>query len=166
MSKEVIQKLLITLLMVVWYVWMPQRGYIYSTENATHITYILCHANLWHLAANLFVLWMIRGKLYLPSSIMIAFLASYLPAFGSVWEGLVLNTPTVGCSGMLFAMCGTKWGRYIWHESDSEKQRKLTKDFLLKIVPFTLVGALIPHFNWSLHLYCLMAGFVYGRCRR
>lgn len=166
MSKELIQKVLITLLLVAWYIWMPQQGYIYDHDDAAHFSYILCHANVWHLAGNLFVLWMIRGNLYLPSSLVIAILASFAPAFGSVWDSFTLDAPTMGCSGVIFAMCGVKWGKYIWRETDKQKKQKLTNDFLLKAVPFTLAGMLISHINWSLHLYCLMAGFVYGRCRR
>lgn len=166
MSRELKEKLLVTLMLVAWYIWMPQVGYTSSIEGSEHFTYMLCHANIWHLAGNVFVLWMIPGKLYLAGSIVIAFLSTYLPALGSVWDGLLFDGQTMGFSGVLFAIAGVQWGKHIWLQSSRYKQRKETWTFLTKALPWTLAGVLIPHINWSIHLYCMMFGFIYGRCRR
>ncbi len=159
-------KILVTLVLVFWYVAMPQKGYMPFSTDYTHITYMLCHANVWHLAANIFVLWMIREKLYLVSSIVIAFLFSYVPVAGTIWDSFVFADQTMGFSGVLFAICGIKWGRYIWWQNSQVEKRASTKAFLYKALPWAFIGVLIPHVNWSLHLYCMLAGFVYGRCRR
>ena len=163
MKRGTIEKTLVTLVLVSWYVWMPQRGYVSGCEDIPgHYLYMLSHANVWHLTGNLFVLWLMKGKLHLPSSLLIAVLASFVPAVGTVWDGFVPSGVTLGFSGVLFAMIGINWGIYV---GDARYQRSAVSDFCIKVLPFALVGVLIPHVNWCIHLYCLLAGFVYGRYR-
>ena len=166
MSRETTEKLLVSVVLIAWYICMPQVGYTGDMESPAHLTYMLSHANIWHLAGNVFVLWMMRGRLHLLSVIAIAFLASFIPSIGSVWDGFAFDGQTMGFSGAIFAIAGIQWGRYIWRQNNNEKQQEATKAFLTKALPWAIVGVLIPHINWSLHLYCMMAGFIYGRCRR
>ncbi len=165
MSREVIEKLIMSALLIAWYIWMPQVGYTDDINSPAHVTYLLCHTNIWHLAGNVFVLWMMPGRLWLLSSLMIAFLCSFIPVPGSVWDGFMFDGQTMGFSGVLFAIAGTQWGYHIRYSYD-EKRKTAQKAFLTKALPWAIVGVLIPHINWSLHLYCMMAGFIYGRCRR
>jgi hypothetical protein len=72
---------------------------------------------------------------------------------------------TLGFSGVLFAIVGTKWGLYIgeWSRQGATPMvRKYAGQFMMKILPFAIVGTIIPHVNWCLHTYCLLAGFAYG----
>ena len=165
MSRELIEKIVVTLVLVAWYFLMPQKGYTADTEDPAHITYILCHANIWHLAGNVFVLWMMKGRLHIASSITIAILCSYIPVIGTIWDSFVFDGETMGFSGVIFAIAGIQWGWYIF-DSYGEKRKKAEKTFLTKVLPFAFVGILIPHINWCIHLYCMMSGFIYGRCRR
>lgn len=166
MRRSIIEKLLVTLVLVCWYFLMPQTACKPSDGTLSHYNYLLCHANIWHMAGNLLVLWLMRGSLHLPSSIAIAVLCSFLPAVGSIFDGFSLGDGTMGFSGVLFAMAGVKWGKYIWRLTDKKQQRVFTKKFMLQVLPFALVGVVIPHISWCIHLYCLLMGFVYGRCRR
>lgn len=166
MRRNLIEKIVLTVVLLAWYVLMPQQGYVWDEEGVQHLSYMLCHANVWHLAGNLFVLWCLKDKLYLPSGVCIAYLASFIPVIGSVWDGFSFSGETMGFSGAIFAICGTKWGYFILREQNKEKRDKAMRDFFLKVIPFILLGAFIPNINWSLHLYCMMAGFIYGRCRR
>ena len=101
MSRELIEKIAVTLVLVAWYFLMPQKGYTADTEDPAHITYILCHANIYHLAGNVFVLWMMKGRLHIASSITIAILCSYIPVIGTIWDsfvfdgGLFVNLPSI-----------------------------------------------------------------------
>ena len=165
MSRETTEKLLVSVVLIAWYICMPQVGYTGDMESPAHLTYMLSHANIWHLAGNVFVLWMMRGRLHLLSAIAIAFLASFIPSIGSVWDGFAFDGQTMGFSGAIFAIAGTQWGYHIRY-SYNEKRKAAEKDFVTKALPWAIVGVLIPHINWSLHLYCMMAGFIYGRCRR
>ena len=183
-------KAIIAVILIACYLCLPQTGYISSefipthntdTENIpAHILYMLSHANIWHLAGNLLVLLWWKGRLHLPSSLAIAFVFSFLPVFGLWPMGI-----TMGFSGVLFAMIGTQWGIYCRHRSSSchRSQRffaglshhslciskglisKPTSIFLCRILPFAALGIFIPHINWCLHTYCLLAGFIYGRFR-
>ena len=167
MYRETIEKTVLTVVLVAWWLFLPAVGYENGdTENIpAHLFYMLSHANIWHLAANLFFLWFfLRGRLYLIPSMLIGFLVSLLPGFSIYGEvGL-----TMGFSGVLFAIAGIKWGVYCRYASSMGKLFESTAlhDFFLKAIPFALIGILIPHINWTIHLYAMLAGFVYGRCRR
>lgn len=156
-----IKKILVTLVLVSWYVWMPHRGYATGSDDIPgHYLYMLSHASVWHLLGNLLVLWLFKRRLWLMPSLVIAVLASFLPVMGSVWDGFRASGITMGFSGVIFAMAGVGWG--VWCPdgwSDIMAFRRLC----MKVVPFALIGVLLPHVNWCLHLYCLLAGFVYGR---
>lgn len=167
MRRETIEKCVVAYVLVACYALLPAIGYENGdTERLLpHVAYMLCHASVWHLAGNLFVLWIMRGRLYLYSSLVIAFLASFIQAF-SIYGDVGV---TLGFSGVLFAIVGTKWGLYIgeWrHLGATPMVRKYFRHFLMKILPFAVIGILIPHVNWCLHTYCLLAGFAYGWFRR
>lgn len=167
MKRIVIEKTVVTLVLVAWWLLLPVAGYEVNdyreADIPAHFAYILSHANIWHLMGNLFVLWIMSDRLYLLPSLVIAVLSSFVPATGLWPLGM-----TVGFSGVLFAIAGIKWGVYCRHSFrySREKGRAAALGFVCKVLPFALAGALIPHINWCLHLYCLLAGFVYGRYNR
>lgn len=92
---------------------------------------------------NLFVLWSIRNKMNVIAAYVIAVAASWMPMFS--------DTPTVGLSGLLFALFGIMWGEtgLLW---------KCVKTG----VPVIIIMMLFPNVNGLLHLYCYMAGFIIG----
>ena len=166
MKRETIEKCAVTLVLVACWLFLPSVGYTNGdTENIkVHLLYVVSHANVWHLAANLLCLWLIRRKLYLYSSLVIAFLASLIPAF-SIYGDMGV---TLGFSGVLFAIVGIKWGVYcrICRQTHIAQWKNALSQFVIRIVPFALLGIIIPHVNWCLHTYCLLAGFAYGWFRR
>lgn len=159
-----VEKIVLTVAMTVWLLFLPMTGYesnVYDGSDVpNHAAYMLSHANVWHLLGNVFVLWLFRGELYLLESMLIAFVCSFLPAW-CLWPIGV----TVGFSGVIFAILGIKWGAYCrdMARDGKEKGRAALSGFLMKALPFALVGIVIPHINWCLHLYCLLVGFIYGR---
>lgn len=168
MDRTEIEKMTVAVVAVAWFALMPQAGYHNNVDGTAevplHIAYMVSHANAWHLAGNLFVLWLLKPRLHLLPSLVIAFVMSFLPVFGPIWP---LDGVTMGFSGVIFAILGIKWGMYCgsfvpagrWYVMEAGKE------FAMKILPFALLGLLLPHFNWCLHTYCLLAGFVYGRYR-
>ncbi len=163
-GKEFYEKCVLSAVLLTFFTFLPKVGYENGdTENiGAHVAYMFCHVNIWHLAGNLFVLWIVRGKLYVVPSLLIAFLASLIPAF-SIWGDVGV---TMGFSGVLFAMWGVKWGIYCHRKYGMDFTLSTYREFLLKAVSFALIGILIPHLNWCIHLYSLLAGYIYGRCRR
>ena len=138
-----IQRIVITFLLVVCFMWMPAVGYVNGGTLSSHLLYPFCHANIFHLLGNLLCLWMLRCNLNAFVSIIIAVLCSFLPCF--------ISEPTVGFSGVLFAMAGISWGH----------TGKLTM-MIVRCLPFVAVTAFIPHVNFMIHTYCLFAGYLVG----
>lgn len=163
MRERWIEKTVLSVAMLLWWLFLPVMGYNGCEMSYGHIVYWLSHASFWHLAGNVFVLWLMRGNLHLLPSVYIAFLCSLIPAF-SIYGELGM---TVGFSGVLFAIAGIKWGIYCRINSMQHNVhgRAAYSQFLFKALPFALIGIVIPRVNWCLHLYCMLAGFVYGRWR-
>lgn len=171
-----VTKVLVTVLLVVWWIGMPEIGYrpvgeATGTVAGTiweHLLWPLSHANVWHLAGNVWVLWLMKGRLYMRESYLMAVLCSLLPVVPGVWELFSAGKPlnTVGFSGVLCASIGVRWGEWVGvtlRESAGHGGFGAYWTFAKRVLPFVAVGALIPHVNWSIHLYCLLAGFLYGR---
>ena len=152
MSWVTIEKVMVTAVLVAWWLLMPLDG--------GHLTYWLCHANVWHLACNVFVLWMLRGpRLYMALAVALAVACSYLPAWNA-WGGTGV---TVGFSGVLFAIIGVEWGVACRRGGVRRRNRAIYRTFVLKAVPLAAVGMVIPHVNGCLHLWCLLTGFAVAR---
>lgn len=123
----------------------------------SHLTYPLSHANIFHLAANCLCLFLLRCPLSLPVTYTIAVLSSFLPSFAFSSFHISLSTfpfplstePTMGFSGVIFAMVGMSWGRV--HRF---------REMLSRNKWFLIIPAFIPHINALLHLYCLLLGYL------
>lgn len=138
----------VTVVLVLSYFFLPKYGYVgvlgNSTEElANHILYPISHANVFHLTANILFIWMVRCDMRLLETITIAILCSFIPT--------LTTEPTMGFSGVLFAMVGITWGRV-----------SKFKEMFLKNKWIFLIMLLVPHVNFLIHLYCLLAGYAYG----
>ena len=164
-----VSKALVSFLLVVWWLYGPTVGYASGGTAGHcflgHFLWPLSHANVWHLAGNLYFLWVVlkEGRLYMRESYVMAVLCSFLPVVPGLWDILPADdsagvVATCGFSGVLCAMIGVRWGR--WMKGCHGMTAYGT--FARRVLPFVAVGFVIPHVNWSIHLYCLMAGVVYG----
>lgn len=106
-----------------------------------HVLYSFCHANVFHLAINLAVLWNIRNQIPVGKALAVAVAASFLPMYAS--------GPTMGLSGFLFSAFGTMWGK-TGRWADAAK----------KALPFILCTMLLPNVNGLLHLYTFVTGYI------
>ncbi len=151
-------KAVITMLLTAWWLYGPVVGYSPAGSGTIqeHILWMVSHANIWHLLGNLWVLWLLKGKMHIAESVIISFLCSWIPVFG-IWD----IGDTVGFSGVLCATIGIRWGE--WCKSCGTMSAYGT--FCKKVLPFVAVGALVPGINWCIHLYCILAGLIYGRFR-
>lgn len=144
-----ILRILLSILLVLSYFLLPKYGFTSFEPSEprdgliNHILYPLSHANIFHLAANIVFLWMVRCKLHLAVTFTIAIICSFFPCY--------TTEPTMGCSGVLFAMVGITWGRAAMFKSMFWRNKWI---FLIMI--------LAPHVNFLIHIYCLLAGFLFG----
>lgn len=160
MKKRFVVRLLVSSCLVGSYFLLPEYGFTsFSTGPLTpsdllpHLFYPLSHANIWHLIANILCLWMLRCPTQLAVTYAIAVICSFLPSF-SIYEMFVSSTPepTMGFSGILFAMVGISWGRI-----------RRFKDMIVRNKWILIIPAFIPHINFLIHIYCLLAGYAYGK---
>lgn len=143
-------KLVMSIVLVVCYLVMPQYSFggccqEMTTKCTGHLLYWLSHANVWHLAANILCLWMIPCELHLTFAIIAAVSCSFLPCF--------IPEATCGFSGVLFAIVGMSWGRV--HRF---------KDMLWRNKWWLIIPLFLSHVNALLHVYCLVSGWLIGRC--
>ena len=144
MNSHRLVKLILSCYLVGSYFLLPKYGFTFHGDIINHLLYPFSHANIWHLAANILCLWMLPCQLHIFTTFVFAVLCSFLPCF--------VTEPTMGFSGVLFAMVGISWGKV--HRF---------RDMLWKNKLYLVVPAFLPHVNFMIHLYCLLAGYLYGR---
>ncbi|MGM9734516.1 MAG: hypothetical protein ACI3YT_10420 [Prevotella sp.] len=132
---------IIILIVILSYFILPQTGYEWNGSLLGHFIYPVCHANIFHLLANCFVVWMLRLPLY-NSAWFFAVLCSFLPCFA--------DQPTYGLSGVIFAHIGITWAKY-----------GNFKNMCIKILPMTIISGLLPHVNMLIHVYCLFVAYFF-----
>ena len=109
-----------------------------------HLIYQFFHANIFHLAVNLYVMWLCvtRFKLSQRQMLMCFIISALTPA--------TLPMPTIGASGIVYAMLG------IINTMVAKKLR-----FAMWIAVYIAISALF-NCNWSIHLYCYALGFMFN----
>lgn len=155
-------KIIMCLVLVGSYFFLPKYGFTsfspadFPAGLLPHMLYPLSHANIWHLLANMLCLFMLRCKMHLLATYLIAVLCSFMPSF-SIYDCVMqggfdaLSEPTYGFSGILFAMVGVSWGK-IHRLRDMVNRNKW----------FLIIPAFLPHVNFLIHIYCLFVGYLYG----
>lgn len=143
-------KYYVAIFLILVFILCPQTGYEVDGPLLNHVTWIFCHANLFHLFGNIVCLLMLKRKLFLVPAFVISVVASFIPILiiGGTYA-------TMGFSGVLFAIIGIKYG-------DCGKWKLCAKNCL----PWIAISIFFPHMNWCIHLYCLTIGYLYGAIRR
>lgn len=147
----VIYRLVVSFVLVGSYFLLPKYGFTFHGPLINHFLYPLSHANIWHLAANVLCLWMLRCPPHIIATSVIGVLCSFLPCPQLPLWGMGVTEPTMGFSGVLFAMVGISWGKI-----------RRFKDMIVRNKWILIIPAFIPHINFLIHIYCLMAGYAYG----
>lgn len=151
-KKEIAAPLLLTIISTIVYL-TGASPHIYGMcedkEWYTHFTYQFLHVSMWHLAINLWSMWTLTTTYKIRIwHLITAYLISASPFFYG-------DIPTVGLSGMCFALMGVIWYQVL-----------RVKLYHIWIVGFILVGYLFPASNAKLHLYCYAIGFIIGWLNR
>lgn len=111
--------------------------FLIDAHNVSAITMHFAHANIFHLLANCWCVWLIRRAAWIPSYIIAAVVAT------------AFSTHMVGFSGLICAAMGITYGRY---PSDR---------FIWALGIMALTG-ILPYISAEYHIACLTAGFVIG----
>lgn len=141
-KRELYSKALLTGVCCITTLLGVKLGFVQNGGVIEHFAYPFCHANIWHLVINLYVLWKLRNHINPLSSYMIAVLVSFLPMY--------VTDPTMGLSGFLFASIGQMWAK----ANDTKRMCQV-------VLPFILITMLIPNTNGLLHLYAFVVGYFY-----
>ena len=153
-DNRILVKLVITFVLVGSYFFLPKYGFTFNGPFINHVFYPLSHANIWHLSANILCLWVLNCRFYIYATFVCAVLCSFLPCPQlPLWGGVC--EPTMGFSGVLFAIVGVSWGKI-----------GRFKAMILRNKWFLIIPAFLPHVNFLIHIYCLMAGYLLGLCVR
>lgn len=127
----------------------PKWGYMSASPWWSHITFHFAHGNIFHLAANMLVVFLLlfnrHDKWWLwLMSLVIASACSFAVA---------TPKPTVGLSGMLFAYYG------IIFMKDGMQFKPMLHTLLYLVVSSVFVSSFMAV---GLHFLCLMTGWLVG----
>lgn len=111
----------------------------YHTAWWTHFTYMFFHANVWHLASNIYSL-----CLFSPSPAKL-FAACVIAAIASVFS----SQPVLGFSGVVFALWGIS-------------MLKAGKKACILFTVSAVVSLLVPAFSASVHIGSFFLGWCYA----
>ena len=132
-------------------------GYTNTSPTYTHLTYMFQHSNIIHLIINSFAfIGMFRvmerfvNKWTLPALIILtAFASSFLSMY---------DIPTVGASGMIYAMIGMFFGLIISGEAPIKIDKKKMSMFIFMVLFSLIISFFKQNSNFVLHIYCMIIG--------
>lgn len=176
MSREVIEKAVVSLLLVAFYLFLPTFGYGGGPQHCCgiegHLLYSFCHGNVWHLVGNIACIWAIRGRFWWGFDYLIAVAVSFLPS--------LCHLSVCGASCAVFAEVGRRFGGMSVRGAALEAPGKGRKPCgnaqgttagtmktavkamgrMAKCVwPAFVIGAVVPGIAVMPHLWALMGGF-------
>ena len=122
---------IIALIYIAQYLGMPMY--------LTCFTYQFYHANIFHLAANLYALWIVRFDR-----------RNILPAYIISVVAYLLFPHAIGLSGVLMAVIGIYANKKVW------------KYYIV----FSVVTFFVPNIAFGVHTTCFVSGFIYGKIQR
>ena len=157
-----ILKYLFVFIFIFVFAWFEKTlGYTTTSPLYTHFTYMFQHAGVMHLFINSFVFigmfravekyvnkWMLS-----VSCILIGFTASFLSVY---------DIPTVGASGMIYAMIGMFVSITIFYKGAKINDIKKYAIFILAVCLSLLLSYFKHNSNFWLHVYSLSMGVVFG----
>jgi len=169
--ENAIRNTIIATFIILYFILDPHRfGYTHTSQLYTHITYIFAHANILHLAGNIFAFyltWQILLRLNITKeSVITAFFAAIIASFisinsqfsfplsrgqGDVIYSQLTNTPTVGASGLIYAMIAAPIAGILAKRLKITNKKQFIKAYA-GIAIATAIQLLIPSINTTTHI--------------
>jgi rhomboid protease GluP len=152
-------KYLIIFILILTYIFFGNElGYTNTSPLYTHFTYIFQHVSVFHLLVNSLAFTGIYTSLekHLDKWVFlgISFGCSVLASFGAVY-----GKPTVGISGVVYAMTGLYLGITLLYKHIKIADTRKYLLYILCIVISLSVSFVNGNSNFLLHLYSLVMGF-------
>ena len=120
-------------------------GYTADGEWYKHLTFHFAHASIWHLACNALCFYIITRYRVSWGEVGVSLLIATLSSFIAPHA-----LPTVGLSGLIYALFGMRLARC----------RNISKNSLIKFALFLLLPILTGKVNVLLHLLCAGIGYL------
>lgn len=135
-------KYAVLILLAVLYLTTEPTPCSQGCDFSSRLIFHFHHSNVWHLLANASCIYVMKQFRWLESYV-IAVLCSF-----------IIEQPTIGISGMVFAAIGCNLGK-----------RGLWKG-LIKCGVSAVVFGLLPGVSMLFHVTCLSAGYLFTRCTK
>lgn len=127
----------------------PTVAVDYRGELWRHAVSLVSHANIFHLMANMYCVWLMRFKADWLWAFAIGFIATFIPSPVWSWKEMGFTLmPTCGASGVILAAVAMRY-------AEASAFKMMLKWLVLPILPLTLV----PNINTPLHIYCIIIGY-------
>ena len=120
-------------------------GYTCDSCFWSHFTYHFAHSSIWHLGGNALCFWVLTRRGASMFEIGGAFLIATVCSFFAPH-----NLPTIGLSGVVYALCGMRLAAY----------RNFTTKSLLRTAIILILPGLTGKVNIALHILCIVAGYL------
>ena len=134
---------------------LPTQAFSPASPFHTHLLYHFFHANIFHLAANILCLFLIKFPIRYLKAFLVATFVSFLPCPTWQWSQMSFEyIPVCGLSAFLLAVIGIAWG-------EVSTFNRMVKTTLLPVAVFSL----LPNVNLLIHVYALIFGFVVGKLK-
>lgn len=154
-------KYLFLLIFILIYLSGINIGYAQHTPEYTHFVYMFQHTNILHLTLNTFSFISFARMLekVIPQYFLYGYV--YVAAVIASYASIKLH-PTIGASGMVFALLGI----YITLSICGKKLKIINKSkyliWLFSIITSAVILAFNPHINNLNHLYAFIIGTIVG----
>ena len=138
----------LSFVLILAFFFLPKYSFTPNTFHVSlgNILFPISHANIFHLAANILCIFLLKIRLRLPVTLAISFVCSLLPQW-SIWGA----EPILGFSGVLFAAIGIVYGKL-----------GMGKAMVRKCLLPVFIFGLFPHVALTIHVYTLLLGYAYG----
>lgn len=138
--KQFLPSVVISAMCIIAYVTHSGYAFMSGSDLCSHLLFSFCHANIFHLFANLLGLLYFRPRV---STCMVAYVASvaasYIPFVS-------LSIPTMGLSAFVFAAYARKF--YFWSLP------------LKGVVLSNVIVAFLPYINWRIHVASFFLSYI------
>lgn len=134
-------------------------GFYNGSGLITHFTYVFNHAGVLHLLLNCIAFYMFVRTLRIFISEEVTILGSYIIAVIASFYS-EQNIPTIGCSGMIYAMAGFYLSAILMWPEVKINNLKSFYVSIFGIIASMIISSIDKSTNFNLHIISFVIGFL------